>query len=210
MAQIIARPRHEERSDREGDAAPMVVHFRPETRLDEDGFIRFCQDNSELRIEQTARGDLVIMAPAFSESGWRNAELSADFVVWSRKTGGGRVFDSSSGFKLPNGALRSPDISWIAQQRLDGLSARESHGFMPLCPDFVLELRSPTDRLPQLKAKMKEYMESGAKLGWLVDPVEGQIFVYRPGQSVDRLERPLVISGEPVLKGFALELDRFW
>lgn len=188
---------------------PMIVRLRPQTRLDDAALIEFCADNSELRIEQNAQGDLIIMAPAFSESGWQNAELTADFVAWARRAGG-RVFDSSSGFKLPNGALRSPDVSWISQARLDGLTPEGWREFISLCPDFVLELRSRSDRLATLQQKMAEYMANGARLGWLIDPAGRQVFVYQPDHAPICLEAPNEVDGGEVLAAFTLEVSRFW
>ena len=189
----------------------MVVRFRPAMPFGDKELIRFCQQNSELRIERAAGGELIIMPPAFSETGQSNAELIADFVVWSRQANKGKVFDSSAGFRLPNGAMRAPDVSWVAQERLDKMTKKEWQSFMPLCPDFVLELRSRSDRLPTLQKKMAEYMANGARLGWLIDPLEKQVFVYRPGEKKsERLKNPTTLSGEPVLAGFTLDLARVW
>ena len=188
----------------------MTVRLRPATRLTPGQLVQFCQDNSELRIEQTADGELIIMPPVFSDGGSREAELTADFVVWARSAKDGKVFGSATGFNLPNGATRSPDVSWLRQEQWDRLTSEEQSSFAPLCPDFVLELRSRSDRLPKLKEKMAEYMANGARLGWLIDPLEKQVFVYRPGAPVEHLRDPATLSGEPVLAGFTLELARVW
>ena len=188
----------------------MVVHLGPIPRLNHEQLVEFCEANRELRIEQTATGELIIMAPVFSDGGSREAELIADFVFWARTAKNGKVFGSSTGFTLPNGAMRSPDVSWVRQEQLDRLTPEQWASFAPLCPDFVLELRSRTDRLPKLQEKMAEYLATGARLGWLIDPLEKQVFVYRPDAPVEHLKNPAVLSGEPVLVGFTLDLARVW
>jgi Uma2 family endonuclease len=178
--------------------------------LTDDQFAELCANNPDLRFEYTCTGDLIIMPPTSSDTGERNASLTADFVIWNRSTGAGRVFDSSTGFILPNGAKRSPDVSWISQARWEALSEQERQGFARICPDFVLELRSPTDRLSSLQDKMQEYLDNGARLGWLIDPTDRVIYVYRPGETVERIKSPAEISGEPVLSGFGLRLATVW
>lgn len=178
--------------------------------LSDDEFAKLCVLNPEMRLEYTSTGDLIIMPPTSSETGERNASLTADFVIWNRSTGAGRVFDSSTGFVLPNGAKRSPDVSWISNQRWNVLSDEQQQGFAQLCPDFVLELRSPSDRLLDLQGKMQEYLDNGAHLGWLLDPIERVVYIYRPGEAVERLDDPREISGEPVLAGFVLQLGNIW
>ena len=178
--------------------------------MDDVQLTRFCQDNEGLRVEQTAEGEIIIMPPVGIEGSSRNFKLYAPFGIWQQQVGGGECFESSAGFRLPNGALRSPDISWVRQEQLDRLTPEQWGKFPPLCPDFVLELRSRTDRLTTLKEKMVEYLENGAKLGWLIDPLQKQVFVYRPGQPVEHLKVPATLSGEPVLAGFTLDLARVW
>ena len=146
------------------------------------------------------------MAPAGGDSSDKNAEITMQLRLWAKRDGTGRTFDSSGGFLLPNGATRSPDASWVNHDRLAALTAEERAKFLPLCPDFVIELRSPTDGLSALQDKMREYMENGAQLGWLIDPLGGQVFVYRPGAPVERLKEPESVSADPVLPGFRLEL----
>ena len=179
-------------------------------RLTADELFLFCQDNHELRIEQTAQGDLIIMAPVGTEGGHRNFNLYIPFGVWHERTGEGKFFDATAGFRLPNGAMRSPDVAWVRQEQIDRLTQAEWEKFAPLCPDFVVELRSRSDRLPILKKKLVEYLESGARLGWIIDPLKKQVFVYRPGQPVEHLKNPATLSGEPVLAGFTLDLTRVW
>ena len=178
--------------------------------LTDDQFAALCADNPDMRFEYTCTGELIITPPASSDTGERNASLTADLVVWNRAARAGRVFDSSTGFILPNGAKHSPDVSWISHARWDALSDEARQGFARICPDFVVELRSPTDRLSVLQAKMQEYLDNGARLGWLIDPLERVVYVYRPGEAVERLEAPAELSGEPVLAGFSLRLGTIW
>ena len=192
----------------EGEA--MIVRFRPAVQWTDEELFRFCRQNDELRIEQTARGEMIIMPPVGGEGGHRNFKLYVPFANWSERTGGGSFFDSSSGFKLPDKAVLSPDLAWITQERLDKLTPEQWKKFLPLCPDFVVELRSETDRLAALQKKMAAYLANGARLGWLLDPLERQVFVYRPDAPVERLQDPATLSGEPVLAGFTLDLARVW
>jgi Uma2 family endonuclease len=178
--------------------------------LSEEEFAKLCALNPEMRFESTSTGDLLIMPPTGGDTGHTNANLTTDFTLWARQDGSGLVFDSSTLFVLPNGARRSPDVSWIRKDRWDALSPEDRRGFAPLCPDFVLELRSPSDSLRMLQDKMQEYMDNGAGLGWLIDPIECVVYVYRPGESVERLGAPEEISGEPVLPRFVLRLGSLW
>ena len=170
-------------------------------------FTAFAANYPELRTELTQEGELVIMPPAFSETGSKNADVTADLVVWNRTKKIGKVFDSSSGFTLPSGARRSPDTAWIAQTRWDLLTEDQRKGFSQICPDFVMELRSITDRLSAVQAKMHEYRGNGARLGWLIDPRSQRVEIYRPGQEVEILDNPTSLSGEEVLPGFVLSLE---
>ena len=188
----------------------MVVRFRPAVRWTDEELFEFCQQNNELRVEQTAKGEVIIMPPVGWEGSHRNFNLYGPFAAWQERSATGQFSDSSGGFKLPNKAMRSPDIAWVAQERLDGLTKQHWKRFLPLCPDFVVELRSETDRLPTLQKKMAEYIANGARLGWLIDPLERQVFVYRPATPVEHLKNPATLSGEPVLAGFTLDLARVW
>ena len=179
-------------------------------KLTEEQFMHLCQENPELRIELTAKGELVIMPPTGSKTGLRNSTLTYDLVAWARIDGTGVVFDSSTLFTLPNGAKRSPDASWVRRDRWDALSEEQQEGAAPLCPDFVVELRSPTDRLSDLQEKMQEYLDNGARLGWLIDPLDKRGYVYRPGQPVESLDNPTTLSGDPVLPGFVLQVHELW
>jgi len=173
-------------------------------------FFEFCQQNQDWRIERTAEGDLIIMPPTGGKTGQRNAALTGVFYSWANADKTGIVFDSSTEFRLPNGAMRSPDVSWVRRSRWEELTDEEQEEFPPLCPDFVLELRSPSDRLSVLKAKMEEYIEQGAELGWLLDPFERKVYIYRPNLPVECLEEPESISGDPILPGFTLTLADIW
>ena len=178
--------------------------------MTDDRFLQFCADNGDLRMELTAERELIIMPPAGGTTGGRNSELAADLGIWSRRDGTGKTFDSSTGFSLPNGAIRSPDASWILLSRWEALSRSEQERFPPICPDFVIELRSPSDSLVHAQAKMDEYIENGVRLAWLIDPRNRRIHVYRPGQPIETLEQPAAISGDPVLPSFVLDLSAIW
>jgi Uma2 family endonuclease len=178
--------------------------------MTDDEFFEFCRVNRDLRIERTAEGEIIVMPPTGGETGNRDAKLTVQLGVWSDRDGTGEVFDSSTGFKLPNGAERSPDAAWVSHSRLALLTAEQKRKFIPLCPDFAIELRSPTDRLIDLKEKMEEYIANSVRLGWLLDPQEKRVYVYMPGREVEFIDGALTISGEPVLPGFSLELRPIW
>ena len=179
-------------------------------QLSDRQFQRLCRDNRDLRFELTAKGELIIMPPTGALTGWRNAKLTYRLTAWAEADGTGVTFDSSTGFTLPNGAKRSPDASWIKCERWEALTEKERQGFAPLCPDFVVELRSPEDSLSALQEKMVEYQESGAQLGLLIDPKAKRVYVYRPEQTVEVLENPEAVSCEPLLPLFALSLKDIW
>lgn len=176
--------------------------------LSDEQFFQLCQNNRDLRFERSAEGELIIMPPTGSDTGRRNIDLAYQLQAWNRQTKLGVAFDSSAGFKLPNGADRSPDASWVKQERWDALTPEQQEKFAPLCPDFVVELRSPSDSLEKLRAKMKEYIDNGARLGWLINPKNQQVEVYRPNQDVEILQSPKTLSGEDVLPGFVLSLEQ--
>jgi Uma2 family endonuclease len=191
-------------------ALPLVLRLRPVLELTEDQFFALCQINHELRIERNAEGEMLLMPPAGSDSGRGELGASAQLWVWAQRDGTGVAFGSSAGFRLPNNAVRSPDASWILRSRYEAVPVEQRRVFAPICPDFVLELRSPTDRLAVLQAKMVEYLANGARLGWLIDPDPRRVYVYRPDASVERLEQPQTLSGDPVLPGFVLDLASVW
>jgi len=177
--------------------------------LSDDQFYQLCQINEDWKLEQTAKGELIIMPPVGAISGNRESEFNADVVIWNRQTKLGKVFSSSTVFTLPNGGKRSPDVAWIANERWESLTIQEKEKFARICPDFVIELRSRTDSLSQLQEKMQEYLNSGLRLGWLIDPQNQQVEIYRQNQSVEIVSLPTSLSGENVLPGFILELPVF-
>jgi Uma2 family endonuclease len=173
-------------------------------------FFELCQLNRDLRMERTSGGDLLILPPAGGRTGKVNFTLGRLFGDWVDRDGTGLGFDSSTGFTLPNGAIRSPDVAWVKRSRWESLSQSDQEGFPPLAPDFVVELRSPSDALDALKAKMEEYLANGTDLGWLIDPLERKVHVYRRRAEVRSLDNPSTISGDPLLPGFTLDLERLW
>ncbi len=188
----------------------VTLRIRPVIELTDDEFFALCQINRDLRFERTSQGDIIIMAPTGAETGIRNSSITAQLYIWAKRDGTGAVFDSSTGFKLPNGADRSPDAAWIPRSRLANLTARQKEKFLPLCPDFVIELLSPTDALSTTQAKITEYIENGSKLGWLIDPEMPQVHVYRPHLAVAILDKVMEIAADPELPGFVLDLREIW
>lgn len=173
-------------------------------------FWQLCQDNQDFQFERTATGELIIMPPTGGNTGKRNADLLFQLLAWKRQNNLGEVFDSNTGFTLPNGADRSPDASWVSRERWEALTPEQQEKFIPLCPDFVVELMSPSDRLEKTRQKMQEYQENGARLGWLINRKQQQIEIYRLNQGVEILDHPNEISGEDVLPGFVLDLTTIW
>jgi Uma2 family endonuclease len=176
-------------------------------RASPKAFWRLCAANPDLRLERTAKGEVIVMPPAGSESGVRNSGLTARLWNWNDRTKLGVVLDSSGGFTLPNSAVKAADVSWISLERWNSVTAKERKKFAPICPDFVVELTSPSDDLGKTREKMREYLAQGVRLGWLLDPKSGLAEIYRPGQPVESLDRPATLSGEDVLPGFVLELQ---
>jgi len=190
---------------------PFILHFMPVLKkITDEDFFELCQANPEWRIERTSEGDLIIMPPTGGETGRRNSHLNGLFYIWVKRDGTGEFFDSSTVFALPNGAKRSPDLAWVKLARWNALTDKERRGFPPLCPDFVVELRSHTDSLTTLQEKMQDYIANGAQLGWLIDPLERKVYVYRPQTEVECLNDPATLSGEPLLNGFTLDLQEIW
>jgi Uma2 family endonuclease len=186
----------------------LVLHLG--LKMDADEFYDFCMRHEDLNLELSSEGDLIIVPPAGMKAGRCNFKLAVRFGLWAEKDGTGETFDSSSMFSLPNGAKRSPDLSWIKKERWEALSEKEQEKFSPICPDFVVELRSPSDSLKRLQKKMEEYVENGAQLGWLLDPSTRKVYVYRPGAEAEVLEDPETVSGEPLLRGFTLDVRALW
>jgi Uma2 family endonuclease len=188
----------------------LPLRVRAAVPLSDDELFELCQVNRDLRIERTADGEIWVMPPTGGETGRQNASLNLQLGRWSELDGSGVCFDSSTGFILPNGAERSPDAAWVALPRWHALTAEDRAKFPPICPDFIIELRSRTDDVGKLQAKMEEYRACGARLGWLIDPVDRRVHVYRPGTEVEILDAPATVSGDPVLRNFALDLRRIW
>lgn len=183
---------------------PLVLHTRPALEMDDEQFFAFCQQNREYRIECSAEGDLIIMSPVGGETGDREAELIFQLRLWAKKDGPGVAFGASTGFILPNKAKRAPDAAWVRRERLAALSPRQKKRFLPLCPDFVAEVLSPFDSLPAAQEKMEEYRDNGARLGWLIDPDNRHLYIYRPNAPVERLDDPATVPGDPELPSFVL------
>jgi Uma2 family endonuclease len=193
------------------ESPPVVVKIPASVlTMNDDQFFEFCQVNRDLRIERSAEGDILIMSPAGWMSGRRNAIITARLINWAERDGAGVVVDSSTGFRLPNSATRSPDAAWVLKSRLKRFSIADQEKFLALCPDFVIELKSPTDRLADLKNKLEEYVANGARLGWLLNPEARQVLVYRPGRAVEVLDHAETVSADPELSGFVLDLKPIW
>ncbi|MDX6498926.1 MAG: hypothetical protein QOG23_2186 [Blastocatellia bacterium] len=196
--------------------SPIDLHVPPNFIVDVhsvltgEDFDQLVRDNPELRMELTATGELILMSPTGSKTGLRNAELNRQFGNWAKANRSGVVFDSSTLFVLPNSARRSPDASWIKLERWNALTAEEQEGFAPLCPDFVIELRSRSDNLPPLEDKMLEYIANGAQMAWLIDPLRKRVYIYRPGLDTEMVEDPEEVGGDPELPDFILNVRELW
>ncbi|MGB6166153.1 MAG: Uma2 family endonuclease [Geitlerinemataceae cyanobacterium] len=177
--------------------------------LSDEQFYQLCINNPDIPLERTAKGVLLIMSPVGGESGNREMEFGADLTVWNRQTKLGKVFSSSTIFKLPSGGSRSPDAAWVELSRWSALTPQQRQKFPPIAPDFVMELRSRSDSLKMLQEKMQEYLDSGVRLGWMFDPQNQQVELYRPGKEIEVRQLPTELSGEDVLPGFVLQVDRF-
>ena len=208
MVQTIERP--QTRTADPTEILPIVLRLSPLIELDERQFAEFCSLNRDLHIERTATGELEIMSPTKGPTGNRNAKITTQLENWTERDGTGLSFDSSMGYTLPNGAIREPDASWVPKSRLAALSPQDRDRFLPLCPDFVIELRSDTDRLSVLQAKMQEYIANGAQLGLLIDPLDRHVYIYRPDSEVQTLQNPETVSADPILPGFTLDLKEIW
>ena len=190
--------------------SPLVLHFPPGKRMTAKEYFDFCMANPDLRLEQSSTGEIIVMSPTGGWSSGRNSQITMQLAVWAEKDGTGMAFDSNAEFRLPGGSARSPDASWVLLTRWNALTPEEQEEFPPLCPDFVLELRSHSDRLKVLKEKMEEYQANGARLGWLVDPYTKKVHVYRPNREPEILDDPKTVSGESVLPGFELDLTKIF
>ena len=177
--------------------------------MTEDEFFQFCQDNDFLKFERTADKQIIVMTPTGIDSGIKNSDINFQLMLWNNQFNLGYVFDSSSGFTLPNSAVRSPDASWLKKERYDALDKEEVQKFAHICPDFVIELASKSDKIKDLQLKMEEWIANGCRLGWLIDPKEGKVYIYKPSKEVIMIEGfEHKLSGEEVLPGFELELKR--
>ncbi|RUT09639.1 hypothetical protein DSM106972_001340 [Dulcicalothrix desertica PCC 7102] len=182
--------------------------FKLKIDLTDEQFFELCQRNRDYQFERTASGEVLIMSPSGSDTDRRNVKITTKLDIWNEKSNLGEVFGPSAGFKLPNGAERSPDASWIKRERWDALSEKEQDIFAPICPDFVVELRSPSDSLKELQKKMEEYIQNGVRLGWLIDRKNKRVEIYRPNQDVEILQNPATLSGEDILPGFILDMAK--
>ena len=187
-----------------------TINLNPIVELTDEQFYQLCRVNPDVKFERNAQREIIIMSPTGGETGKRNAGLTADFVIWNRQTNLGEVFDSSTCFRLPNGADRSPDVSWIKKERWERLTSEQKEKFPPIAPDFVLELMSPTDSLKETQDKMKEYMDNQVRLGWLMNRKSRRVEIYRAGKPVEVLSNPSQLSGEDVLPGLVLDLRMIW
>ena len=185
----------------------VILQIPKSLKFTDDKFVEMVAANKDLRLELSSQGELSIMSPTGGETGDRNLELGGQVWFWNRQNGLGKAFDSSTGFKLPNGATRSPDVSWIKMERWNALTPEQRKRFLPLCPDFVIELVSESDDLADTQAKMREYIANGLRLGWLINPKNKQVEIYRPNQEIEVLQSPANLSGEDVLPGFILDLQ---
>ncbi|MGL5063203.1 MAG: Uma2 family endonuclease [Microcoleus sp.] len=191
---------------------PLAINIPPALTLtvSHEQFVELAIANRELQLERTSTGELIVNPPTGGETGKRNFNIALQLGMWNQQAKLGEAFDSSTGFHLPNGADRSPDASWVRQDRWDALTPKQKDSFIPLCPDFVVELRSKSDNMEPLRVKMREYMNNGARLGWLIDRKNRKVEIYRQNREVEVLENPATLSGEEVLPGFVLDLTQIW
>jgi len=187
---------------------PLKIDLK-HVHLSDEQFYQLCINNPDLTVERDAQGALILMSPVGGEGGTQESDLITDLNIWNRRTQRGKTFSSSTLFKLPGGGDRSPDVAWVELSRWQALTPEQRRKFPPIAPDFVIELRSPTDALSALQEKMQEYMDGGVRLGWLINPQDQQVEIYRQGQEKAAESLPTELSGESVLPGFVLSLDRF-
>ena len=189
---------------------PLKLQISPAIDMTDDQFFTFCQQNKTYRIERTATGEITIMSPTGSETGNRNFDLIVQLGIWTRQNKTGIGFDSSAGFTLSNGAIKSSDAAWVKLEKWNALTPEQQQKFAPTCPDFVVELRSPSDQLQSLKDKLQEYIDNGVSLGWLIDRKNRRVYIYRPNREVECLDNPATLNGESILPGFVLDLASIW
>ena len=188
----------------------LTLNLNPIIQLNREQFYQLCAENPDLKLERNAQGQIVIMPPTGGETGKINVNLIFQLTSWNEATQLGEVFDSSTGFTLPNGADRSPDVSWLEKSRWEGLTKEQKEKFIPLCPEFAIEIMSPSDNLKKVQDKMQEYILNGCRLGWLINRKKQEVEIYRPGQEVEVLKLPLTLSGEDVLPGLVVNLGKIW
>ena len=188
----------------------VTLRLRPVIEITPDDLLELSSLNDDLRLELTADGELIVMSPTNLDTGEQNSEITMQLRQWAKRDGTGVSFDSSTGFALKGNAVRSPDASWLLRSRRDALSCEQRRAYPEICPDFVIELRSPSDRLKVAQRKMAEWLDNGIRLGWLIDPDAKRVYVYRPGVKVEQLDNPQSVSGDPVLPGFVLKLSEIW
>ena len=185
---------------------PARLVLRPLLNLDDDQFLQLCAQNPEQPLEQNAQGEVIVVAPTGMFTGWHNSRIAFQLMSWNERHQLGLVFDSSTLIRLPKGSIRSPDATWVEMSRWDRLTAEQQKKLGPLCPNFVIELRSETDRLKTLQEKLEEYIDNGVELGWLIDPLQAQVHVYEQGKPVQILDRPDSVAGTGCMAGFVLDL----
>lgn len=189
----------------------ITLELQPIINLTDEQYYQLCRNNPDIKLERNAKGQLIVMPPTGGNTGRRNLKISGQLAVWEEQNPDlGVAFDSSTEFKLPGGGDRSPDAAWVKVERWEALTEEEQDAFAPICPDFVIELRSLRARLASLQAKMQEYIDSGLRLGWLIDPKNKQVEIYRQGQDKEVLQSPTTLSGEDVLPDFVLNLSKIW
>ena len=184
------------------------ANIPPQLKVTEEQFEQLAIANRDLRLERKHDGELIIMPPTGSETGNKNSTIVGQLFIWSDLENLGLVFDSSTGFRLPNGSIRSPDASWVSNAKWESLTSEQKQKFAPICPEFVIELCSPSDSIGPVREKMSEYMNNGSLLGWLIDPIEKKVEIYRQGQDKEILNNPSSLSGENILPGFSLDLSK--
>ena len=192
------------------ESVPLTVNFPAIEPMTVEQFYEFCLVNRDLRIERTASGEVIIMSPAFSDTGNRNIKIAQQLANWAEEDGTGEAFDSSTGFTLLNGAIRSPDVSWIKLERWNALTEEQKASFAPICPDFAIELRSASDTLKGLQKKMEEYIDNGVSIGLLIDRTNRKVYIYRPDRELEILDNPETVSADPELPGFVLRMAKIW
>jgi len=189
---------------------PLPLRFRPEMPMSDDDLLRFCAANDFFRIERDANGEILVMTPAGSKTSSMNSRITRILDEWAEEDGRGVSFDSNGGFTLPDGSMRAADAAWLQLSKWDALSKKDQQRFAPVCPDFVIELRSPSDSLSELQSKMENWIGNGAQLGWLIDPFERTVHIYRSGEAPEVHQNPSSVQGSGVMAGFELVMSRVW